>query len=51
MKRIARIVAPVIAAVALTAALSSSAFAMSQKVHVPGPGSVSIPDPVPAARI
>jgi hypothetical protein len=51
MKRIARIVAPVIAAVALTAALSASAFAASPKVHVSNPGSISIPDPVPAAQI
>ena len=50
MKRIARIVAPVLAAVALTAALSASAFAASPKVGVSNPGSISITDPVPAAQ-
>jgi hypothetical protein len=49
MKRIARIVAPVIAAVALTAALSASAFAATPKVH--NPGGIFITDPVPAVRI
>jgi hypothetical protein len=51
MKRIARVAAPVIAAVALTAALSASAFAATPKVHVPAPGTISIPGPVPAARV
>jgi peptidoglycan/LPS O-acetylase OafA/YrhL len=48
MKRIARIVAPVIAAVALTAALSASAFAASPKADVPAKGGVSTTIPVPA---
>ena len=50
MKRLARMVAPFIAAVALTAALSASAFAASPKVNVSNPGSISITDPVPAAQ-
>ena len=50
MKRIARVVSPVITAVALTAVLSASAFAATPKVHVSSPGSVSISDPVPAAQ-
>ena len=50
MKRLARIVAPVIAAVALTAALSASAFAASPKVQVPGSHPITVPGPVPAVR-
>ncbi len=50
MKRIARVISPVIAAVALTAVLSASAFAAAPKGHVVNPGTISITDPAPAAQ-
>ena len=50
MKRLVRIVAPAIAAIALVAALGGSAFAASPKVQLPSPHSYSIPEPVPAVK-
>jgi hypothetical protein len=50
MKRLARIVAPAITAVALAAAVGVSAFAASPAVRLPGPHSISVPGPVPAAK-
>jgi hypothetical protein len=50
MKRLVRIVAPAIAAIALVAALGASAFAASPKVNLPSPGHYAIPEPVPAAQ-
>ncbi len=48
MKRIARIAAPVIAAIALVVALSGSALAVSPKAGPVKPGGVSTTIPVPS---